>query len=153
MVNEVNLICQELVPPQPLRFSLRVQAKRSVDRFSNVFTQQTEVCGVAESAHCNLQLRVDVHNGSGGDLLAVWSIERFQERAFLIREIYANVRVVVSLSPVTAVQFLEYSVIEVSEADNPFIRLHEEQAELLGHSLVYLKVHATRSNVPPTHRR
>jgi hypothetical protein len=45
MVNEVNLICQELVPPQPLRFALRVQAKRGLDRFSNVFTQETEARG------------------------------------------------------------------------------------------------------------
>jgi hypothetical protein len=30
--------------------------------------------------------------------------------------------------------------VEVNEGDNPFARLHEEQAELLGHCLVYLKV-------------
>jgi hypothetical protein len=37
-------------------------------------------------------------------------------------------------------QFLEYSIVEVTDADNPFARLQEEQPELLGHCLVYLRV-------------
>jgi hypothetical protein len=56
MVNEVNLICQELVPPQPLRFALRVQAKRALDRFSNVFTQETEVGAVHAPADLHATL-------------------------------------------------------------------------------------------------
>jgi hypothetical protein len=38
------------------------------------------------------QVRVDVRSSDTGELLAVWSLDRFQERAFLIKEIYANVR-------------------------------------------------------------
>ncbi len=103
MVNEVNLICQELVPPQPLRFVLRVQAKRGLDRFSNVFTQETEARGawrrrgraglvaLIERAR-RAQVRVDVRSSTTGELLAAWSWDRFQERAFFIKEIYANVR-------------------------------------------------------------
>ncbi len=37
-------------------------------------------------------MRVDVRSSTTGELLAAWSWDRFQERAFFIKEIYANVR-------------------------------------------------------------
>ena len=143
---------QELEPPQPLRFSLRVQAKRGaalmqeaevgthtntherarahvyVPHTHNTLVQETEVgtlphtlahtpdtCRLAltgtrthKQTHtapstcvcvCVWQVRVDVRKavpgepGETGDLLAVWSFERFQDRSIMIREIYANVSV------------------------------------------------------------